>query len=74
MPPLKRSAGWRSTKLHLALITMVLVTVVYGIAGFEPQYFGEYCMGLLGAAGIYSVSNTAQKFSRQSKAVNPDEE
>ena len=60
----KRSAGWRSTKLHLALITMALVTLVYGLAGFHESSFDAYVLGVLGAAGIYSTSNVAQKFSK----------
>lgn len=54
--------GWRSTKLHLALVTMALVTTVYGLAGFPPAAFGEFCMTIIAAAGIYSGAATAEKF------------
>jgi ABC-type transporter Mla subunit MlaD len=46
--------GWKSTKLHLALIAMGLVTGVYAFAGFPGDQFPTYCMTLTAAAGIYS--------------------
>ena len=60
--------GWKSTKLQLALITMSIVTVVYGLTGFSKAAFGEYTMALLGAAGIYSTTNAAEKFAARGKA------
>lgn len=57
------SRGWRSTKLHLALVTMALITGVYALAGFPGQSFEAFTLGLLGAAGIYSSASTAEKFS-----------
>jgi hypothetical protein len=56
--------GWRSTKLHLSLITMGLITFVYGMAGFPPAAFGEYTLALISAAGIYSAAATTEKFVR----------
>ncbi len=58
--------GWKSTKLHLALITMATVTVVYGFTGFNQAAFGEYAMALIGAAGIYSTTAAAEKFATRS--------
>lgn len=58
------SRGWRSTKLHLALITMALITGVYVLAGFPAGSFEALVWGLLGAAGIYSGAATAEKFTR----------
>lgn len=43
---------------------MALVTLVYGLAGFHESSFDAYVLGVLGAAGIYSTSNVAQKFSK----------
>lgn len=60
--------GWKSTKLQLALITMSIITVVYGLTGFSEAAFGEYTMALLGAAGIYSTTNAAEKFATRGKA------
>lgn len=55
--------GWRSTKLHLALITMAVLTGAYGFTGFHESAFGEYAMGLIAAAGIYSAANATEKFA-----------
>lgn len=59
--------GWKSTKLHLALITMATITGVYALVGFPESAFGEFCMALIGATGIYSAANAAQKFSPRPK-------
>lgn len=61
---MQTSRGWRSTKLYMALLTMALMTGVYAFTGFPEAQFGEYCLGLLGAAGIYSGASTAEKFVR----------
>lgn len=50
-------ASWKSTKLWLAVFTMLLVTGAYAFTGFNPTLFGEYCLALAGAAGIYSSAN-----------------
>ncbi len=71
MHPMAR--GWRSTKLHLALITMGLVSAAYGAAGFDHALFGEYCMALIAAAGIFSGSATVEKFVKpHPKVDSPD--
>jgi hypothetical protein len=56
--------GWRSTKLHLSLITMGLITLVYGLAGCPAAAFGEYTLAIISAAGIYSAAATTEKFVR----------
>ena len=58
--------GWRSTKLHLALITMVLMSGAYALAGFPNELFSAFTMGLIAAAGIYSGAATVEKFSKPS--------
>lgn len=67
----KHYRGWRSTKLHLSLITMGLVCVGYAATGFAQAAFGEFCMALMGAAGIYSSAATVEKFAGGSK-VDPE--
>lgn len=57
-----RYHGWKSTKLHLALITMVLVCGGYVATGFASDLFSTFCTALLAAAGIYSSAATAEKF------------
>lgn len=61
-------SGWRSTKLHLALITMVLATVVYAFIGWPEAQFTGYCVTLLGAAGIFSGTRTAESFAHRGRA------
>lgn len=58
--------GWESTKLHLALITMGLMTAAFLLVVFRLQpggavdgLFSTYVMGVLAGAGIYSASNVA---------------
>lgn len=78
----KRAArgGWRSTKLHLALITMGVLTggflllvsqLTEGASG--DALFGTYVMGMLGAAGIYSGSNVAATLSARGSASSKDD-
>lgn len=56
--------NWRSTKLHLALIAMGLMTLAYWRAGFPADQFSNYCMWITSAAGIYSTAAAAEKFSK----------
>lgn len=61
-------SGWHSTKLHLSLIGMGLVTIVYGLAGFPVMAFGEYCLALGTFAGIYSGARVSESFAQRPKA------
>lgn len=54
--------GWRSTKLHLALVSMGLIVVGFMATGAKESLYGEFCMALIAAAGIYSGASTAEKF------------
>ena len=56
--------GWRSTKLHLALIAMAAILAVYVAAGLPPDQFGNYCTALIAATGIYSGAAAAEKFRK----------
>ncbi len=57
----------KGTKLKLTLLTMFVITSVYGLAGFPEQEFGEFCFALLGGVGIYSSARTGEKFARRPK-------
>lgn len=67
MKPTPRS-GWHSSKLHLALIAIAVLTVVFvfvvartgGGAGF-----GEYCIALVSLVGTYSGSRVAESFAQR---------
>lgn len=54
--------GWKSTKLHLALIAMALIAGGYALTGFNEHCFDGFVMGILGAAGIYSSAAVTEKF------------
>lgn len=54
--------GWKSTKLHLALITQGLISGMYVGAGCPKELFGTFCMWLLAATGIFSGADLAQRF------------
>lgn len=56
--------GWRSTKLHLALITMGLLTVAYAVSNDRAATFDAYALWLVSAAGIYSTASAAEKFAK----------
>jgi hypothetical protein len=56
--------GWKSTKLHLSLITMGVLTLAYAMTGWNAHYFDAFAMGLLGASMIYTGGNVAEKFRR----------
>lgn len=66
-------SGWYSSKLHLALISMTVLTLVFvfvvartgGAAGF-----GEYCIALVSLVGTYSGSRVAESFAQRPK-VSP---
>jgi hypothetical protein len=62
----KLKIGWTSTKLHLALITMALMTAGYLLAVLRlpttssvDGLYTTFVMGLLAGAAIYSGSNVA---------------
>lgn len=74
-PKIKTKSGWQSTKLHLSLITLGLLTAGFLLLIFRlpagssvDSLFGTYVMGVLGAAGIYSTTNVAATLSQRASA------
>lgn len=65
------SRGWRSTKLHLALITVATITLVYVHAGCPPGSFEAFALGVLGASGIYSSASVSEKFAKVPPTPGP---
>lgn len=55
--------GWKSTKLHLALIVMALATLVFALMRFPVEAFGNYCLLLAGALSAFSGSSAAERFA-----------
>ncbi len=52
--------GWRSTKLHLALIHMALVSSAFVWMGFPTDLYGEFCAALAAGAFIFSGASALQ--------------
>lgn len=64
----KTRSGWYSTKLHLAVITMAVLTVVFVFVVASTGSgagWGEYCLAMISAAGIYSGSRVAESFAQR---------
>jgi uncharacterized transporter YbjL len=71
---MKPRSGWHSTKLHLALITMALITLVFLFVVARTGTatgWGEYCLAVISAAGIYSGSRVAESFAQRPPAAPP---
>jgi hypothetical protein len=62
-------SGWHSSKLHLALIAITILTFVFVFVVAktgEPAGFGEYCIALVSLVGTYSGSRVAESFAQRS--------
>jgi hypothetical protein len=67
-------SGWASTKLHLALITMATITLVFVFVVArtgESAGWGEYCVAMISAAGIYSASRVTESFAQRPSTSTP---
>lgn len=60
--------GWRSTKLHVSLLAMLVVTVVYWRMGLPAAQFGEFCNALIMGAGFYAGASAVEKFTKPDAA------
>lgn len=59
-------SGWKSSKLHLALISMGLITGVFLFVVLHTQSaaaFGEYCITILSLCATFSGSRVAESFA-----------
>ena len=64
----KARSGWYSTKLHLALISMAVLTVVFVFVVARTGSgagWGEYCIALVSLVGMYSGANVAATFAQR---------
>lgn len=57
--------GWRSSKLHLSLITMSIIVGSWLLMGAPSSVYAEMCMALVAAAGLYAAPATLEKFIRE---------
>lgn len=72
----RHRSGWKSTKLHLALIMMALV--MFGWASLtedrRAMTFDAMVFGLATAAGIFSTTRVAESFAaRRNEKPTPAE-
>lgn len=71
-------SGWHSTKLHLALIAIAVLTLVFVFViarTGEPAGFGEYCVALVSLVASYSGSRVAESFAqRPARTPSPEKE
>jgi hypothetical protein len=61
-------SGWHSTKLHLALIGIAVLTLVFVFVVARTSTgsgFGEYCIALVSLVGTYSGSRVAESFAQR---------
>jgi hypothetical protein len=61
-------SGWKSTKLHLALIAIALLTVVYVFVVArtgEPVGFGELCVAVVSLVATTQGSRVAESFAQR---------
>lgn len=61
-------SGWKSTKLHLALIAMTVLTLVFVFVVArtgEPAGFGEYCIALVSLVASTQGSRVAESFAQR---------
>lgn len=66
---LKSRSGWYSTKLHLALIGIAVVTAVFLFVVEKTGSaagFGEFCITVVSIAASYSGSRVAESFAQRS--------
>lgn len=64
----KYRSGWRSTKLHLALIAMALLTAVYVFVVArtgEPVGYGELCVAVVSLVATTQGSRVAESFAQR---------
>lgn len=60
-----KDGGYKSRKMVMAYSVIALIFIGFLLTGYKTGLsttFSEYCMALLGAAGIYAGSNSAIKW------------
>ena len=73
---MKARSGWHSSKLHLALIAIAVLTVVFiAVVALTRSAagFGEYCIALVSLVASYSCSRVAESFALRRPAPATDE-
>lgn len=68
MPPVAPRSGWRSSKMHLALIGVVVLTAMFTFVVWRTNSaagWGEYCLAIVSLAGVYSTSRVGETFANR---------
>lgn len=64
-------SGWHSSKMHLALISIALITAVFlfvVIRTGSAAGWGEYCITIVSLAATFSGSRVAESFAARPKS------
>lgn len=72
-PRVQRS-GWYSTKLHLACISIVVLTLAFAAvvaATGNAAGWGEYCLALVSLVASYSCARVAESFAQRRPLRTP---
>jgi hypothetical protein len=72
--PRNYRSGWYSTKLHLALIAIAVLTAVFAFvvhATNSAAGFGEYCIALVSLVASTQGSRVAESFAQRSRTPPP---
>ena len=70
-------SGWYSTKLHLALIAIAVLTLVFVFViarTGEPAGFGEYCVALVSLVASTQGSRVAESFAQRPRTPSLEKE
>lgn len=71
----KQRSGWRSTKLHLALIAMAVLTLVFVFVVARTGSaagWGEYCVTLAALVASTQGSRVAESFAQRGQQQQPE--
>lgn len=52
--------GWKSRKLWMTFTAMALIVGGFALCGHPKDLFGEYCAGILAAAGLFKAANVIE--------------
>lgn len=70
-----KDGGFKSRKMLMAYVVMFLGSAAWFATAFWPGLavnFNQYCMFLLGAAGLFVTGNVAVKWVGTGKAIDPN--
>lgn len=75
-PASRFRSGWHSSKLHLALISMALVTAVYTVVLVttgNATGFDTFCLTIVSLAATYSGARVGETFAQRGQRSSGSE-